>query len=181
MICFDIPTLMDLSHFHFWEYFSIVSKKMIFPEFYQNLSYINFSDARDFDCTAISDLIAKISFLLKSATRSNIAEMENADVQNAYNINKNVSFVPKQEDPLDVVIYILDENIEHKKITDPYVPPQVETETRQINDEFAKLKPEYDRVNNAAAEQKKQDELTDLVDDIIDESNSFQKLSTEDM
>ena len=107
--------------------------------------------------------------------------MENADVQNAYNINKNVSFVPKQEDPLDVVIYILDENIEHKKITDPYVPPQVETETRQINDEFAKLKPEYDRVNNAAAEQKKQDELTDLVDGIIDESNSFQKLSTEDM
>ena len=31
--------------------------------------------------------------------------MENADVQNAYNINKNVSFVPKQEDPLDVVIF----------------------------------------------------------------------------
>ena len=107
--------------------------------------------------------------------------MENADVQNAYNINKNVSFVPKQEDPLDVVIYILDENIEHKKITDPYVPPQVETETCQIDYEFAKLKAEYDRVNDAAAEQKKQGELTDLVDDIIDESNPFQKLSTEDM
>lgn len=39
--------------------------------------------------------------------------MENTEIQNAYDINKSVSFVPKQED--DVVIYILDENIEHKK------------------------------------------------------------------
>ena len=68
-----------------------------------------------------------------------------------------------------------------KKITDPYVPPQVQTETRETDDEFAKFKPEYDRVNDAAAEQNKPDELTDLVDDIIDESNPFQKLSTEDM
>ena len=68
-----------------------------------------------------------------------------------------------------------------KKITDPYVPPQVQTETRQTDDEFAKFKLEYDRVNDAAAEQNKPDELTDLVDDIIDESNPFQKLSTEDM
>ena len=159
------------------KWFSLIKKSP--TEFYQNLSYINLSDARDFDFTAIFDLIAKISFLLKSATRSNIAEMENTEIQNAYNINKSVSFVPKEED--DVVIYILDENIEHKKITDPYVPPQVETETRQIDYEFAKLKAEYDRVNDAAAEQKKQGELTDLVDDIIDESNPFQKLSTEDM
>ena len=41
--------------------------------------------------------------------------MESTDIQDAYNINKSVSFVPKQEDPLDVAIYILDENIEHKK------------------------------------------------------------------
>ena len=43
----------------------------------------------------------------------------------------------------------------------PYVPWQVQTaaeiknETRQIDDEFAKLKVEYDSVNEAAAEQKK--------------------------
>ena len=119
--------------------------------------------------------------MLKSATRSNIAEMENTDIQDAYNINKSVSFVPKQEDPLDVVIYILDENIEHKKNYRSLFPPQVQTETRETDDEFAKFKPEYDRVNDAAAEQNKPDELTDLVDDIIDESNPFQKLSTEDM
>ena len=87
--------------------------------------------------------------------------MEKADIQNAYNINKSVSFVPKQEGPLDVVIDILNENVEHKKMTHPYVPRQVQTaaeiknETRQIDDEFAKLKVEYDSVNEAAAEQKK--------------------------
>ena len=31
----------------------------------------------------------------------------------------------------------------------------IENETRQIDDEFAKLKVEYDSVNEAAAEQKK--------------------------
>ena len=45
------------------------------------------------------------------------------DTQNAYNINKNVSYVPKKEDRLDVVIDILDENIEHKKMMHPYSPP----------------------------------------------------------
>ena len=95
--------------------------------------------------------------------------------------------MPKQEGPLDVVIDILNENVEHKKMTHPYLPPQVqtvaeiETETRQIDDEFAKLKVEYDRVNDTAAEKKKQDEITDLVDDIIDESNTFQNLNTADI
>ena len=53
--------------------------------------------------------------MLKTASRSNIAEMEKADIQNAYNINKSVSFVPKQEGPLDVVIDILNVNVEHKR------------------------------------------------------------------
>ena len=107
--------------------------------------------------------------------------MEKGDIQNAYNINKSVSFVPKQEGPLDVVIDILNENVEHKKMTHPYVSPQVQTaaeieiETRQIDDEFAKLKAEYDKVNDAAAEQKKHGEITGLVDDIIDERISISK------
>ena len=112
---------------------------------------------------------------------------EKADIQNAYNLNKSVSVVPKQEGPLHLLINILNENVEHKKVTHPYVPPQVqiaaeiETVTCEIDDEFAKLKAEYDRVNDAAAEQKKQDEITDLVDNIIDESNPFQNLNTEDI
>ena len=99
--------------------------------------------------------------MLKAASRSNIAEIEKPDIQNAYNINKSFSFVPKQEGPLDVVIDILNKNFEHKKMTHPYLLPQVqtapeiETQTRQIDDEFAKLKVEYGRVNNTTAEQKK--------------------------
>ena len=111
---------------------------------------------------------------------------EKADIQNAYNVNKSVSVVPKQEGPLHLLINILNENVEHKKVTHPYVPPQDRLQlklklTCEIDDEFAKLKAEYDRVNDAAAEQKKQDEITDLVDNIIDESNPFQNLNTEDI
>ena len=95
--------------------------------------------------------------------------------------------MPKQEGPLDLLTDILNENVEHKKMAHPYVPPQVqiaaeiETVTREVDDEFAKLKAEYDRVNDAAAEQKKQDKITELVDNIIDESNPFQNLNTEDI
>ena len=59
--------------------------------------------ARDFEFTAMSDLTAKLSFLLKSATRYNIEDMEKTDIQNAYNINKERLLVPKKEDPLDIV------------------------------------------------------------------------------
>ena len=84
--------------------------KKALTELYGNLSYITLSGARNFDFTALSDLIAKISYLLKAATRSNIYEREQSDIQNAYKINKDRLFVPKAEDdPLDTVIDILDE------------------------------------------------------------------------
>ena len=181
----SLPFLGALRYYFEKNNFALIKKPL--TELYQILSYITLSGARDFDFTAISDLIAKISFLLKAASRSNIAEIEKADIQNAYDINKSVSFVPKQEGPLDVVIDILNKNVEHKKMTHPYLLPQVqtapeiETETRQIDEELAKLTVEYGRVNDTAAEQKKQDEITDLVDDIIDESNIFQNLNTEDI
>ena len=69
----------------------------------------------------------------------------------------------------------------------PYVPPQVqtadviETETRQVDNEFAKLKAYCDQINDAVTVQKNQNEITDLVDDIIDESNPFQNIDTEDI
>lgn len=156
-------------------------------ELYQNLSYITLSGTRDFDFTAISDLTARIIYLTKSAARSNIAEIEKEDIENVYKINNNVSFVPKTENPLNVVIDILEEDIEHKKMAHPFVPPQVKTadkseiETQARNDEFAKLKAEYNRINDAATEQKKQTEIIDLVDDIIDEKNPCPNLGTEDI
>ena len=76
-------------------------------------------------------------------------------------ILESVSFVPKIENPLDDVIKILYDEVEHKKTTHPYISPQaqtaptIETETQAIEDEFGPLKQEFDRVNNAATEQKK--------------------------
>ena len=96
--------------------------------------------------------------------------------------------MPKIEDPLDTVIEILDDpDAEHKKEMYPYVPPQVqaadeiETETTLVDDEFTDLNTKYDEINDVATTQKKQQKVTDLVDDIIDESKPFQNLGTEDI
>ena len=56
----------------------------------------------------------------------------------------------------------------------PYGPPQVqtpeeiETQTKIIDDEFTDLKTKFDEVNDVATDQKKQQKLTDLIDQIID-------------
>ena len=69
----------------------------------------------------------------------------------------------------------------------PYVPPQLqtadetETETALVDDNFIDLKTKYDEINDVATEQKKQQKITDLTDDVIDKSNPFQNLGTEDI
>ena len=87
---------------------------------------------------------------------------------------------------MDTVIDIFDdENVKHKKEMHHYVPPQVQTaddielETQLIDDNFAQLKAKYDQINDVATKQKKEKKITNLVDDIIDESNPFQNLGTE--
>ena len=96
--------------------------------------------------------------------------------------------MPKIEDPLDTVIEILDDpDAEHKKEMYPYVPPQIqtadeiETETTLVDDEFTDLNTKYDEINDVATTQMKQQKVTDLVDDVIDESKPFQNLGTEDI
>ena len=96
--------------------------------------------------------------------------------------------MPTTEDPLDTVMEILDEPyVEHKREMYPYVPPQlqtadeIETETALMDDKFFDLKTKYDEINDVATEQKKQQKITDLIDDVIDESNPFQNLGTEDI
>ena len=68
-----------------------------------------------------------------------------------------------------------------------YVSPQVETvdeietETALVDDKIIDLKTKYDEINDVATEQKKQQKITDLIDDVIDKSNPFQNLRTEDI
>ena len=166
----SLPFLGILQYYLEKNDLSLIKKAL--TELYSNLSYITISGARDFDFTALSDLIAKSFFLLKAATRSDMQDMDKSDIQNSYNINKEPLFVSKKEDPLDVVTDILDEPVEHKKMMHPYVLPQVQTadviesETWQVDNEFAKLKAYCDQINDAVTEQKNQNEITDLVDDI---------------
>ena len=68
-----------------------------------------------------------------------------------------------------------------------YVSPQVETvdeietETALVDDKIIDLKTKYDEINDVATEQKKPQKITDLIDDVIDKSNPFQNLRTEDI
>ena len=89
--------------------FSLIRNSL--TERYSNLSYITLSGARDFDFNAVSDLTAKISYLLKSATILNFKKGKNL----------------MREYTRDSVIDISDDEfVEHKKELHPYVPPQVQ-------------------------------------------------------
>ena len=67
------------------------------------------------------------------------------------------------------------------------MPPQVQTaptielETQVVDDEFANLKEQFDRVGNAAAKQKMQKGTEELVDSIIKGNNPFQNVEKEDI
>ena len=84
--------------------------KNALTELHRNLSYITLSGARDCKFN-VSDLIARISFLIKSPSMQNTKNMEREDRENAYKINNSILFVSKIDDPLDVVIDTLDDDI----------------------------------------------------------------------
>ena len=135
-------------------------------------TYITLSGARDLSFDAVAELTGKTFFLLKKETIRNTRESEESNDRNAYNINKGRLFQPKTEDLLDTVTDILDDpTVKHKKEMFSYVPPQVETaheiekEVAAVDDNFKKTKAEYDQINDAATEQKKQNIITDLLDE----------------
>ena len=96
-------------HYYFDATYQHLIKNAL-TELHRNLSYITLSGARDFEFN-VSDLITRISFLTKSPSMQNTKNMEREDWENAYKINNSILFVPKIDDPLDVVIDILDDNI----------------------------------------------------------------------
>ena len=59
--------------------------------------------------------------------------------------------------------------------------PPIELETQAVDNEFAKLKEQFDRVGNVAAEQKKQKQTAELVNDIIEDKNPFQNVEIDDI
>ena len=67
------------------------------------------------------------------------------------------------------------------------MPPQVQTaptielETQAIDNKFATLKEQFDRVGNVTTEQKQQKEAEELVDSIIKDKNPFKNVGIEDI
>ena len=153
---------LGLIQFYLEENDDILIKNSI-SELYYNLSYMTLSSARDFKFEAVTDLTARLSILLKHLTLGNrrLREIENKQINKK--INEERVFEPKIEDPLDDVIEIIDmPDVEHKKSMFPYVEPTVETadeiDKREeiIDTDFIDLQNEFNKVNDVAAERKKQ-------------------------
>ena len=149
-------------------------------ELYGNLSYMTLSGARDFQFEAVSDLTAKLSFLLKQATINNTRVRELEHLATAKLINDERNFEPTIQGELDDLLEILDEpDIEHKKYMFPYEPPQlqtadeIETSSQLVDADFIDLQTEFDKVNDMTTAQKQQKRLEDTVEAVIDEKNPF--------
>ena len=173
-----------------WRWRAKWRKKNVLTELYKNLSYASLSGARTFDFDLISDLVGRVSFLIKGSTLLNRDRRERENEEKAREILDKTSFYPKPDrgnDTFQELVDNLDKNLEHKKTTHPYIEPTlqdpvtIETETQAIDDEFDRLKQQFNEVNDAAIEQKKQGDAIKLVNDILDENSPFKDVNTEDL
>ena len=81
---------------HFWGLFNIIlmlmilhKLKMLWLNYIKTcLINITLSGAREFEFSAVSDLVARISYLIKAATLAKKDQTEKTDVENAYKINE---------------------------------------------------------------------------------------------
>ena len=100
-------------------------------------------------------------------------------MKKVYKKLKKHNFVEKPHEFSDEVIDGLFKDLKHKKVEHPYVELQVqdaekiEREAKKENDEFLDLYKKFNEVNEAATQQKKDNEVIDLIDDIKDEGNLF--------
>ena len=162
---------------HYFEGSDMRQVKNATSELYKNLSYMSLSGARQFEFEAVSDLIAQLSILFKKSTLENQKMREIESEVLAKKIIDDQIFKPTIQDPLDDVIEIIEEpDPKHKKTMFPYLEPtvqqpdEIEDYEQVIIDNFIDLQNEFDKVNNAATEQKKQKEMDDLVGSIIEDT-----------
>ena len=84
------------------------------------------SGARTFDFDAISELISRVSFLIKGSTLLNRDRRDREDAEKAKEIINKTLFDPKPNVLFQDLVENLYNNIEYKKTTHPYVEPQVQ-------------------------------------------------------
>ena len=126
---------------------------------------------RNHEFESVSDLIGELSFLIK--------KKEKKKMKKVYKKLKKHNFVEKPHKFSDEVIDGLFKDLKHKKVEHPYVELQVqdaekiEREAKKENEKFLDLYKKFNEVNDAATQQKKDNEVIDLIDDIKDEGNPF--------
>ena len=143
------------------------------------------SGARDLDFQTVSDLILEVNFQIKRSTLLNRKRKGEEDNEINLKIKEERDFFKLPDQFEEELVEDLFKPVEHRKIEHPYIEPQVqdaetkEIETKKEDDEFFDLEQKFNAINNAATEQKKKD-LTDFVDDVLDENNPFKnKIKTE--
>ena len=87
--------------------------KNALSKLYKNLSYMTLSGARTFDFDAISELISRVSFLIKGSTLLNSQDCE--DAEKAKEIINKTLFDSKRNNPFQDLVNNWYNNTEHKK------------------------------------------------------------------
>ena len=130
-------------------------------ELWKNLLYETLRGVRNFESSAVSDLILGLSFKMKQSTLGNRDRQEKEDKKRNEKINKDSIFVELPDEFEEELLADLFKKIEHKKVEHFYVEPQVqdpktvELETKKENNEFFELEQKFTTVDNAAAKHKK--------------------------
>ena len=121
------------------------------------------------------------SYSDKKNTLSNTKRQEDEDKKSNIKIKEEHGFFEPPDEFEEELVQGLFKNIEHKKIEHPYVEPQVqdaetiETETKKEDDKLFDIEKKCNEIDDAATEQKKQNTIIDLIDDVLDENNPFNK------
>ena len=99
------------------------------------------------------------------------------DKKSTQEIENTCNFVEKPDEFTEELIGRLFKDLEHKKVKNPYVEltiqdaETIEKETKKENDKFLDPYKKFNEVNDAATQQKKDNEVTYLIDDIKGEDN----------
>ena len=102
-----------------------------------------------------------MGFKIKNQTLSNIKRKAQQDKESSLDIKKLHNFFEEPEKFKEELEEDLYKDLEHKKIEEPYVEPQVQDaetidkETKKEDEEFYDLALKYNKIDNAATEQKK--------------------------
>ena len=133
------------------------------------------SGGSQFSFDGVSDLVARLSFSIKSFTSLNQKQAQIEREKLAKKINDGRIFIPKINNPLDDVIEIMDDpNVQHKKTTFPYVEPtvqlpdEIEDTQKRIDDDYVDLLNKIYGVNDVITEQNKNKKVETVIEDVLD-------------